>query len=263
MKIMLYLCTHNSVTNIINSLTSSVMAKLNNITISVSAFRSNEVDAYLNTIRKYKALPYEEEIELATLAKNGNERAKTRLINSNLLFVVSIAKRYQGMGLDILDLISEGNIGLCKAVEEYDTTIGTKFISFAVFYIRQEIINALSEKSRLVRLPLHQIKAKADNSTISFETPIGGEDSEDNKTLLDTFASDSKADTYDHTQAIEHKVKTLLAHLDDRDKEIVCRLFGIGCEEQSEYTLSLRFKVSEERIRQIKWSAIEKMRELI
>lgn len=264
MKKMLYLCTHNSVTNIINSLTSlSVMAKLNNITISVSAFRSNEVDAYLNTIRKYKALPYEEEVELAILAKNGNERAKTRLINSNLLFVVSVAKRYQGMGLDILDLISEGNIGLCKAVEEYDATQGTKFISFAVFYIRQEIINALSEKSRLVRLPLNQIKAKADNSTISFETPIGGEDSEDNKTLLDTFASDTRADGYDHTQAIEYKVKTLLANLDDRDKEIVCRLFGIGCEEQSEYTLSLRFKVSEERIRQIKWSAIEKMRELI
>lgn len=238
--------------------------KLTDITISLSSssLRTNDLDVYLNDIRKYKPLSVSEEKEIATKAQNGDNRAMQTLIKANLTFVVSVAKRYQGMGLDILDLINEGNIGLAKAAKEFDATLGNKFISFAVFYIRQEILNALCDKSRLVRMPQNEWKAKAPYTAVSVNTPIGGDD-DGEKTLLDTFASDNKTNVYDHTQAVEHQVKTLLAKLKQRDKEIVCRLFGIGCNEESEYTISKRYNMTEERVRQIKWEAIEKMRKFL
>ena len=230
---------------------------------SATSFRSDDLDNYLNDIRRFKPMTEEQEIEMAQRIHSGDKSAEKAMINANLAFVVSVAKKYQGMGLDLLDLISEGNIGLCKAVKAFDETMGNKFISFAVAYIRTEIRNAISEKGRLVHLPLSEIKKNTHCSSISFNTPIGNGEEDSEKTLLDTFASDMfHADTYDHKQAVEHKVMSLLANLSEREKEIVCRLFGIGCEEQSEYTLSKKFNICEERIRQIKWEAIEKMRQL-
>ena len=231
---------------------------------SATSFRSNDLDKYLNDIRRYKPLSEEQETIMAQRIHNGDKTAEKAMINANLAFVVSVAKKYQGMGLDLLDLISEGNIGLCKAVKAFDETKGYKFISFAVAYIRTEIRNAISEKGRLVHLPLSEIKKNTHCSSISFNTPIGNGDEDSEKTLLDTFASDMfRTDEYDHTQAVEHQVMSLLANLTDREKEIVCRLFGIGCEEQSEYTLAKKYNICEERIRQIKWNAIEKMQQLV
>ena len=222
--------------------------------------RSDELNTYINDIRKYKPLSREEETNLAILMQQGSKQAEQRLINANLAFVISVAKYYQGNGMDILDLISEGNIGLCKAVRAYDYTKGNKLISFAVTYIKQEIINALCEKSRLVRLPNNRIK---DNySAISFNAPIGN-DEDGERTLLDTFASDTRANSYDNEQTNTNIVIRLLSHLDNREKEIVCRLFGIGCTEETSYLLAKKFNLTEERIRQIKWEAIEKMKELM
>lgn len=232
------------------------------ISTASANYRVNELDKYLNDIRRYKPLTIDEEITCAQRIHKGDKKAETMLVNANLAFVVSVAKHYQGNGLDLLDLINEGNIGLIKAAKDFNETLGFKFISFAVAYIRQEIINALSEKSRLVRLPLNAIKEKHYNCAISMNTPLGNSDDESEKTLLDTFASDTKANEYDHTQAVEYKVKALLNNLSTREKEVVCRLFGIGCNEESEYTLSRRYNLTEERIRQIKWEAIEKMRNL-
>ena len=221
------------------------------------SFRNADIDAYLNDIRKYKPLTIERENELARKAKQGDNRAKELLINSNLLFVVSVAKHYQHMGLDILDIISEGNIGLCKAIEDYNETLGNKFITFAVTYIRQEIMKALDRDSRLVRLPQHRIKNE-ESTSISFNTPLGGVD--EDKTLLDTFASDMKANGYDREDEISTKIAYALSKVSEKERDIICALFGIGRKEESPYTLSKRYGLTEERIRQIKWEAIEKVR---
>ena len=224
-------------------------------------YRTNDLDKYLNDIRRYKPLSIEDERNYLRKAHNGNENAKETIVKANLLIVVSVAKYYQGMGLDLLDLISEGNIGLCKAVNDFDITTDFKFISFAVPYIRTAIRNAISEKGRLVRLPLNEVKKKTFNSSISMNTPIcGNDEGEDEKTLLDTFASDTMADNFSRQYDAEIKIKTLLKDLTEREKIIVCKLFGIGGREESEYQLSKQFDICEERIRQIKWEAIEKMR---
>ena len=226
------------------------------------SFRSNDLDKYLNDIRQYKPLSVEDERMYLTMAHNGNKKAAQNIINANLLIVVSVAKYYQGMGLDLLDLINEGNIGLCKAVDDFDLSTNYKFISFAVPYIRTEIRNAISDKGRLVRLPLNEIKKKTYNSAISMNTPLGGNDEgEHEKTLLDTFASDTTADTFSRQHDMEIKVKSLLKGLPEREKIIICKLFGIGCREQNEWEVAENFGLCEERVRQIKWSAIEKMKE--
>lgn len=223
-----------------------------------NGFRNADVDSYLNDIRKYKPLSVEEEIECAIAIHNGDKRAETKLINANLSFVVSIAKRYQGMGLDILDLISEGNVGLIKAAREFDETQGFKFISFAVAYIRQEMLNALCDLSRTVRVPQHIWKEGFNTTSISMETKVHGDD--EDKTLLDTFASDSRTDIYDHLHDVNFKVNSLLSTLKQRDREIICALFGIGQIEQHESTIATRYGLTEERVRQIKWEVIEKLR---
>ena len=225
---------------------------------TANGFRNADVDTYLNDIRKYKPLTVEEEIECAIAIHNGDKKAERKLINANLSFVVSVAKRYQGMGLDILDLISEGNIGLIKAAREYDETQGFKFISFAVAYIRQEMLNALCNLSRTVRVPQHIWKEGATTTAISMETKVHGDD--EDKTLLDTFASDSRTDSYDHLHDVNYKVNSLLSTLKERDRQIICALFGIGQIEQHEKVIASRYNLTEERVRQIKWEVIEKLR---
>lgn len=226
------------------------------------AMRSDEVSEYLNNIRHFKQLTQEEECAKAIAARMGSKVAREELINANLLFVVSIAKKYVGMGLALLDLIQEGNIGLAKAVDEFDETRNVKFISFAVHYIRQEIMNALNNYSRLVRLPLNQIKNQYNSVAVSLDAPIDN-DEDGERTLLDTFASDTRANNYDNEQYIKHQLNALLGHLKPQEKHIVCALFGIGCEIQFEDTLAEQYHLTSERIRQIKCSAIEQMRELM
>ena len=231
--------------------------------------RSDELTAYLNDIARYQPLTADEEIELAEAMRNGDAAAKDRFVKANLRFVVSVAKQYQGMGLDLLDLINEGNFGLLNAVEKFDETRGFKFISFAVFEIRAAITAALCDKSRLVRVPAKKV-GEVENVSVSMDAPIGGNDDE-NKTYLDTFASDNRTDSGFDLEDAKVVLCKLLSKLDDatakgydpKDRKIICAIFGIGCREYSEYEVSLMFNITKERVRQKKFEIIEKLRKYV
>lgn len=231
--------------------------------------RSDELTAYLNDIARYQPLTADEEIELAEAMRNGDAAAKDRFVKANLRFVVSVAKQYQGMGLDLLDLINEGNFGLLNAVEKFDETRGFKFISFAVFEIRAAITAALCDKSRLVRVPAKKV-GEVENVSVSMDAPIGGNDDE-NKTYLDTFASDNRTDSGFDLEVAKVILNRLLSKLDDttakgydpKDRKIICAIFGIGCREYSEYEVSLMFNITKERVRQKKFEIIEKLRKYV
>lgn len=231
--------------------------------------RSDELTAYLNDIARYQPLTADEEIELAEAMRNGDAAAKDRFVKANLRFVVSVAKQYQGMGLDLLDLINEGNFGLLNAVEKFDETRGFKFISFAVFEIRAAITAALCDKSRLVRVPAKKV-GEVENVSVSMDAPIGGNDDE-NKTYLDTFASDNRTDSGFDLEDAKVILCKLLSKLDDttakgydpKDRKIICAIFGIGCREYSEYEVSLMFNITKERVRQKKFEIIEKLRKYV
>lgn len=231
--------------------------------------RSDELTAYLNDIARYQPLTADEEIELAEAMRNGDAAAKDRFVKANLRFVVSVAKQYQGMGLDLLDLINEGNFGLLNAVEKFDETRGFKFISFAVFEIRAAITAALCDKSRLVRVPAKKV-GEVENVSVSMDAPIGGNDDE-NKTCLDTFASDNRTDSGFDLEDAKVILNRLLSKLDDatakgydpKDRKIICAIFGIGCREYSEYEVSLMFNITKERVRQKKFEIIEKLRKYV
>lgn len=231
--------------------------------------RSDELTAYLNDIARYQPLTADEEIELAEAMRNGDAAAKDRFVKANLRFVVSVAKQYQGMGLDLLDLINEGNFGLLNAVEKFDETRGFKFISFAVFEIRAAITAALCDKSRLVRVPAKKV-GEVENVSVSMDAPIGGNDDE-NKTYLDTFASDNRMDSGFDLEDAKVILNRLLSKLDDttakgydpKDRKIICAIFGIGCREYSEYEVSLMFNITKERVRQKKFEIIEKLRKYV
>jgi RNA polymerase primary sigma factor len=231
--------------------------------------RSDELTAYLNDIARYQPLTANEEIELAEAMRNGDAAAKDRFVKANLRFVVSVAKQYQGMGLDLLDLINEGNFGLLNAVEKFDETRGFKFISFAVFEIRAAITAALCDKSRLVRVPAKKV-GEVENVSVSMDAPIGGNDDE-NKTYLDTFASDNRTDSGFDLEDAKVILNRLLSKLDDatakgydpKDRKIICAIFGIGCREYSEYEVSLMFNITKERVRQKKFEIIEKLRKYV
>ena len=221
--------------------------------------RSDELTAYLNDIARYQPLTADEEIELAEAMRNGDAAAKDRFVKANLRFVVSVAKQYQGMGLDLLDLINEGNFGLLNAVDKFDETRGFKFISFAVFEIRAAITAALCDKSRLVRVPAKKV-GEVENVSVSMDSPIGGDD--ENKTYLDTFASDNRTDSGMDAEDNKTILNGLLSKLSAEEKKIICAIFGIGCREYSEYEVSLMFNLTKERIRQKKFEIIEKMRKV-
>ena len=217
---------------------------------------------YFAELRKFKTLNDEQVRDLALRVKKGDARAKETLINANLRLVVSIAKHYQGMGIELNDLIAEGNIGLVMAVERYDVEKGAKFSTCAAEWIRKIIVEALNDNSRTVRLPENLIRSGFSSLSISMDAPIGNDEDGNEKTLLDTFASDTRANKFDDVDFYTKKVKSLLNGLKRVEKEVVCGLFGIGGIEQSEYILAKRFRLTEERIRQIKWEALKKMKEL-
>ena len=228
---------------------------------ATTSLRTNDLDVFFNDIRKYKELSNEKEIELITLAQSGDNKAKDAVINANLRFVVSVAKRYQSLGLGILDLINEGAIGLQNALNDFDVNKGNKFISFAVTYIRQQIMLAIDNDSRLVRLPHNAYKANNYCST-SLDAPLGNDEDGNEKTYLDTFPSDLIANKYDHVQSIEYKVKSLLNGLTAKEKQVIVLTFGLGCEPQFEDTIAKRLHLTSERVRQIKHQALNKMRQM-
>ena len=270
------------------------------ITKSITNRESQSLEKYLQEIGKVDLITPEEEVRLATLIKQGDQRALDRLTKANLRFVVSVAKQYQNQGLSLPDLINEGNLGLIKAAQRFDETRGFKFISYAVWWIRQSILQALAEQARIVRLPLNKVgltnriqkafsqleqeferEPSAEELAdllgmeleevsaslginarhVSMDTPLSdGEDS----TLLDVLVNTNADRTdgeLDHTISLKIEIDRSLQTLTDRQKEVVCYFFGIGVD----HPLSLedigeRFNLTRERVRQIKDKAITKLR---
>ena len=251
------------------------------ISKSITNRSSEALDKYLVEIGREPMVSIDEEIELAQKIRKGGregERAKEKLVKANLRFVVSVAKQYQHQGLSLTDLIDEGNIGLVKAAEKFDETRGFKFISYAVWWIRQSILQAIAEQSRIVRLPLNQVGAlskitnmeetkidqtiKADNHHMSIDAPFGGED--DDNAMVDVMASgdDTRTDKQVDFESMSSELKRVLdAVLKPRERDILCYCYGIGCHEKGLEEIGSEFNLTRERVRQIREKSIIKLRE--
>jgi len=262
---------------------------------------SKSLDKYLQDISKIDLITAEEEVELAQKIKRGDQRALEKLVNANLRFVVSVAKQYQNQGLTLPDLINEGNFGLVKAAQRFDETRGFKFISYAVWWIRQSILQALAEQSRVVRLPLNKIgsinKIKKTFSYLeqAHERPPSAEEiaeelglsvSEVKQSLKNAgkhismdapFAEGEDSNLYDVISAsetpmpdtelvkesIREEIGRVLESLSEREADVVKLYYGIG--QSSTMTLDEignTFDLTRERVRQIREKAIRKLRKL-
>ena len=268
------------------------------ITKSITNRESASLDKYLQEIGKEDLITVEEEVELAQRIKKGDQEALEKLTKANLRFVVSVAKQYQNQGLSLPDLINEGNLGLIKAAEKFDETRGFKFISYAVWWIRQSILQALAEQSRIVRLPLNPVGSlnKINKAFARFEqenerTPSPEElatalelpkekvtdtlrvagrhvsvdapfaDGEDNSLLDVLVNTDSpNADRGLINESLSTEVERALSTLTDREKDIIKYFFGIGCQEMTLEEIGEKFGLTRERVRQIKEKAIRRLR---
>ena len=269
------------------------------ITKSITNRESASLDKYLQEIGKEELISVEEEVELAQRIKKGDQEALEKLTKANLRFVVSVAKQYQNQGLSLPDLINEGNLGLIKAAEKFDETRGFKFISYAVWWIRQSILQALAEQSRIVRLPLNQVGSlnKINKAFARFEqeherTPSAEElanelelpkekvtdtlrvagrhisvdapfaDGEDNSLLDVLVNTDSpNADRGLINESLATEVERALEILTERERDIIRYFFGIGCSEMTLEEIGEKFDLTRERVRQIKEKAIRKLRQ--
>ena len=260
--------------------------------------RSETLDKYLQDISRQPMISVNEEVELAQRIRQGDRVALEKLTCANLRFVVSVAKQYQNQGMSLSDLINEGNIGLLKAAEKFDETRGFKFISYAVWWIRQSILQALAEQSRNIRLPLNQVgllnkiskesaqfeqryerrptseelsdildipAEKIDEalnhsgSSLSIDAPF--EEGESNS-LLDVLPS-SATPTTDKSlmnESLATEIDRALSTLSDREKEILQMLFGIGCQEMTLEEIGDHFGLTRERVRQVKEKALRRLR---
>ena len=268
------------------------------ITKSITNRESAALEKYLQEISKETMISAEEEVELAQRIKKGDQKALERLTKANLRFVVSVAKQYQNQGLSLPDLINEGNLGLLKAAERFDETRGFKFISYAVWWIRQSILQAISEQSRIVRLPLNQVGSvnkinreinrfeqlnerrpsvdeiaekvdlpqdKIDEAMsinghhISVDAPfVEGEDN----SLLDvmTNAESPMADKELVDESLKSEIQTALNSLNERERNVVEASYGINQPELTLEEIGSKFGLTRERVRQIKEKAIRKLR---
>ena len=269
------------------------------ITKSITNRESASLDKYLQEIGREDLITVEEEVELAQQIRKGNRQALEKLTRANLRFVVSVAKQYQNQGLSLPDLINEGNLGLIKAAEKFDETRGFKFISYAVWWIRQSILQALAEQSRIVRLPLNQVGSlnkiskafskfeqenerrpsaeelaeqldlpvdkvvdslKVSGRHISVDAPFV--DGEDNS-LLDVLVNDDSpmADNTLVNESLSREIDRALSTLSDREKEIIQMFFGIGMQEMTLEEIGDKFGLTRERVRQIKEKAIRRLKQ--
>lgn len=268
------------------------------ITKSITNRESASLDKYLQEIGREELISVEEEVELAQRIKKGDQVALEKLTRANLRFVVSVAKQYQNQGLSLPDLINEGNLGLIKAAEKFDETRGFKFISYAVWWIRQSILQALAEQSRIVRLPLNQVgslnkinkalsKFEQENERmpsseelaeildiprekisdtlrvsgrhVSVDAPfVEGEDN----SLLDVLPNNDSpnADSGLVNESLTKEIERALSTLTERERDIVKNFFGIGCQEMTLEEIGEKFNLTRERVRQIKEKAIRKLR---
>ena len=268
------------------------------ITKSITNRESASLDKYLQEIGREELVTPEEEVELAQRIRKGDPVALEKLTRANLRFVVSVAKQYQNQGLSLPDLINEGNLGLIKAAEKFDETRGFKFISYAVWWIRQSILQALAEQSRIVRLPLNQVGSlnKINKALSKFEQeyerqPSNEELSEmidvpkdkisdtlrvsgrhvsvdapfvegEDNSLLDVLPNDESpmADKGLVNESLNTEIERALSTLTDREREIVKSFFGIGCQEMTLEEIGERFGLTRERVRQIKEKAIRRLK---
>ena len=270
---------------------------------SITNRSSEALDKYLVEIGRAPLISIDEEIELAQKIKKGGregERAKEKLVTANLRFVVSVAKQYQHQGLSLTDLIDEGNIGLVKAAEKFDETRGFKFISYAVWWIRQSILQAIAEQSRIVRLPLNQVGSlnkinreinkfeqenqrrpslselagatnieeekidqslMADSHHVSIDAPF--QDGEDNS-MVDIMAGgdDSRTDRHVDHESMALELDTVLRKvLKEREITIIRECFGIACHEKGLEEIGDQLGLTRERVRQIREKSIAKLRD--
>ena len=252
------------------------------ITKSITNRESASLDKYLQEIGKEDLITVEEEVELAQRIKKGDQEALEKLTKANLRFVVSVAKQYQNQGLSLPDLINEGNLGLIKAAEKFDETRGFKFISYAVWWIRQSILQALAEQSRIVRLPLNQVGSlnKINKAFARFEqenerTPSPEELANvldlPKEKVSDTLRVSGRhvsvdapfSDGEDNNLLdvlVNTEVERALATLTDRERDIIRYFFGIGCPEMTLEEIGEKFGLTRERVRQIKEKAIRRLR---
>lgn len=268
------------------------------ITKSITNRESASLDKYLQEIGKEDLITVEEEVELAQRIRKGDQRALEKLTRANLRFVVSVAKQYQNQGLSLPDLINEGNLGLIKAAEKFDETRGFKFISYAVWWIRQSILQALAEQSRIVRLPLNQVGSlnkiskafsrfeqenerrpspeeladtldlpaekvadtlRVSGRHISVDAPfVEGEDN----SLLDVLVNDDSpiADRTLINESLSTEVERALSTLTERERDIIKLFFGINTQEMTLEEIGEKFGLTRERVRQIKEKAIRRLR---
>ena len=265
---------------------------------SITNRESASLDKYLQEIGREDLVSIEEEIELAQRIRKGDRKALERLTKANLRFVVSVAKQYQNQGLSLPDLINEGNLGLIKAAEKFDETRGFKFISYAVWWIRQSILQAIAEQSRIVRLPLNQVGSvnkinrllnkfeqenerrpsveelssqidlpeekiddalKAPSRHISVDAPfVEGEDN----SLLDVLINDD-APTTDRSLVLESlhtEIKSALKGLNERERNVLEAFYGIDQPEMTLEEIGVKYELTRERVRQIKAKAIRRLR---
>ena len=268
------------------------------ITKSITNRESASLDKYLQEIGRQELITVDEEVELAQRIREGDQAALEKLVMANLRFVVSVAKQYQNQGLSLSDLIDEGNIGLIKAAQKFDETRGFKFISYAVWWIRQSILQAIAEQSSPVRVPLNQTglinktnKAqsrfeqlherrasveelaeeldlpmdkvaeamKINTSAVSVDAPfVEGEDN----SLLDVLPNNDSplADSGLNYESLSREIDRVLEQLHPREREIVKMFFGIGCQEMTLEEIGAHFNLTRERVRQIKEKAIRRLK---
>jgi RNA polymerase primary sigma factor len=270
------------------------------ITKSITNRESQSLDKYLQDIGREELITAEEEVELARKIKAGDQKALEKLTRANLRFVVSVAKQYQNQGLALPDLINEGNLGLIKAAERFDETRGFKFISYAVWWIRQSILQALAEQARIVRLPLNQVGSlnkinkafsrleqeyerapSAEELAEALEVPeekikeslnVAGRHvsvdaplstNEDGGTLIDVMVNteSERTDSGLMNESLQREIERSLSTLTDKEREIIRLFFGIGMNHGLTLEeIGSKFNLTRERVRQIKEKAIRRLR---
>lgn len=257
------------------------------------------LDKYLSDIAKERLLTADEEVELAQRIKDGDQVALDKLVRANLRFVVSVAKQYQNQGLSLQDLINEGNLGLVKAAQRFDETRGFKFISYAVWWIRQSILQAVAEQARIIRLPMNQVGALAkvkkavsileqklerrpttkeiaeavgmdedkveqllnlNSRHVSTDAPL---DESDDANFLDVYVQDDEVQTDNavEQESTSKAIRHSLDMLSEKERTILCMYFGLGT--QREYSLeeiAMKLDISRERTRQIRDRALKRLR---
>ena len=268
------------------------------ITKSITNRESASLDKYLQEIGREELISVDQEVELAQRIREGDRAALEKLTRANLRFVVSVAKQYQNQGLSLPDLINEGNMGLIKAAEKFDETRGFKFISYAVWWIRQSILQALAEQSRIVRLPLNQVGSlnkinkafsrfeqenerkptaeelsnvldipedkiadtlRVSGRHVSVDAPfVSGEEN----SLLDVLENTDlpHTDSILIKESLSKEISRALSTLTDRERDIVRYFFGISCPEMTLEEIGDKFNLTRERVRQIKEKAIRRLK---